>query len=235
MKTASSHLIEHSLREQFNTRKVEFSHAALDLKIILPRAADELLDEEAFAKDERMPYWADLWPSARGLARFLLDHPIHIESKVIELGCGLALPSLALRSKNIDVLATDHNEDGLMFARANAQRNGLGELPVQLLDWRDLKALTKRFDIAIASDVLYEQRNASALIDLLSRNLKPEGKFILADPGRRWAGEFRRRMRQAGWIETELAMMEEEALGAGAPSTIEITQWSMRSHFSEIV
>lgn len=209
-------------------REVEFAHGTTTFGISLPQSAEDLLDEEAFAKDECMPYWADLWPSARALARWILDQP-HIEGNWLELGCGVGVPSLALKSRGGDVLATDHNDDALLFARANSWRNGLGDLHTALLDWRDRKIQIGTFANVIAADVLYEQRTATALLDLLPRVVGPRGRFILADPGRRWAGEFRRGMHAAGWHETELDLLDEPPIGAAAPSLVQIAQWTPRA------
>jgi hypothetical protein len=38
------------------------------LAIVRPRSAEDLIDEADYARDERLPYWAELWPSARVLA-----------------------------------------------------------------------------------------------------------------------------------------------------------------------
>src|SRR5688572_13443242 len=95
--------LEPQLRERFKTREEGFAHGANSWRLLLPEKAEDLLDEEAFAHDERMPYWADLWPSAKALTRWLLNQD-RIEQRVIELGCGVALPSIALRARGIDVL-----------------------------------------------------------------------------------------------------------------------------------
>lgn len=226
MRQPATSPIEEELRRRFIVREESFVHGWLSLRLMMPRAADELLDEEAFAKDERMPYWADLWPSARGLASFLLGRPPRGE-RVVELGCGLALPSLALRSIGIDVLATDHNIDGLLFARANAIRNGLDELDARLFDWRDPSPPFEPRGLAIAADVLYEQRNAAMLANLLPRVLTPRGRFLLADPGRRWAPDFERLMRESGWSSAEPETIETASVnGSSPPSRIRITEWA---------
>lgn len=36
-----------------------------------PRSADDLISEADYARDDRLPYWADLWPSATVLARYI--------------------------------------------------------------------------------------------------------------------------------------------------------------------
>jgi methylase of polypeptide subunit release factors len=76
----------------------------------------------------------------------------------LELGCGLALPSIVLQGRGASVLATDYNEDALQFAMCNSLRNGAGELRTQCLDWRRWPAELERFELIFAADVLYEQR-----------------------------------------------------------------------------
>jgi hypothetical protein len=41
------------------------------LRMVHPRNAEALIDEGDFARDERLPYWAEIWPSAYTLARVL--------------------------------------------------------------------------------------------------------------------------------------------------------------------
>jgi predicted nicotinamide N-methyase len=184
-------------------------------------AADDLIDEQAFADDERLPYWADLWPSARALARYLLDHPpcAGAESKIaraIELGCGAAaLGSLALARLGLDALATDYEPTALRYAEENARRSaetGAGcaqRLRTMLVDWRDVASGPRDFDLIIAADVLYEQRNAIALADFVPRVIAEHGRMLLADPGRRFLPEFQRRMAQRGFGACDRAMIIE--------------------------
>lgn len=213
--------LEASLRARFDVREERFAHGPFSVEVILPRAADQLIDEAEFDADERLPYWADLWPSARALARHVLDRP-PAEKTAVELGCGVALPSLALRSLGTDVLATDYYGDALLFARANAHRNGLGPLATALLDWRHPPA-ESRFDLVLAADVLYELRNAEALAALLPQIVAPEGRVLLADPGRVYQADFRNRMYFAGWRAEEADVRTEVSDPAtGATSTVRI-------------
>ena len=151
------------------------------LRVVHPRAADELIDEEAFEREEFLPYWAELWPSAVELARALAERDLR-GLRVVELGCGLALPSIAAALEGADALATDWSEDALRFARANAERNGAA-IETARVDWRRPDALLRRapFDLVLAADVLYERRNADLLLPLLP-HLADE--VLLADPGR---------------------------------------------------
>ncbi|HVH12931.1 MAG TPA: methyltransferase domain-containing protein, partial [Longimicrobium sp.] len=171
------------------------------------------------------------WPSARGLARHLLDDfPAPADTqvssdgwagmRVLELGCGVALPSLALRSRGADVLATDWYGDALRFARANAARNGLAPMRTEMLDWRHPPP-GAGFDLVIAADVLYEQRNAPILAALLPAVTAPGGTVLIADPGRVYAGDFLRAMQEGGWTADEAGVLMEPS-AAGAESRVRI-------------
>jgi predicted nicotinamide N-methyase len=212
---------EAALRERFELREERFEHAGFRVEMLLPRAADALIDEAEFDADERLPYWADLWPSARGLTRHLLDQP-PLERRVLELGSGVALPSMALRSLGGDPLATDYYEDALAFARVNAARNGLAPLRTALVDWRQPPA-DEPWPLVIAADVLYEQRNAETLAAQLPRLLADGGRALLADPGRMYFGEFRDRMEEQDWVVEEVDVRTETSDPVtGAVSTVRI-------------
>jgi predicted nicotinamide N-methyase len=159
----------------------------LALEILRPPSADELIDEERFADDEYMPYWAELWPSgvelARAVARRELDGV-----RVLELGCGLGLPSLAAAVRGARVLATDWAEDAIALLRENAARNGL-ELECALVRWSDPAPLVAAapWDLVLGADLLYEPRNVNVLLELLPRL---GADVLLTEPGRPTAGRF---------------------------------------------
>ena len=59
----------------------------------MPANADDLISEDDFVRDERLPYWADLWPSARILADELAVMRL-AGQRVLELGCGLGVVAI---------------------------------------------------------------------------------------------------------------------------------------------
>jgi len=211
--------LEAELRQRFGMREETFAHADCRLALIMPRATDDLLDEAEFARDERIPYWAELWPAARVLARHLLDAPPP-RGRVLELGCGLALPSLVLLGRGIDVVATDYYDDALLFAGANARRNGLPDLVASLLDWRSLPADLGRFETVVAADVLYEARNIASFTAALAVLLADDGEVLLADPDRKHLPAFLEAARGAGWRVSELARTTEQQTGAARATTV---------------
>jgi predicted nicotinamide N-methyase len=171
------------------------------LSVLRPPDAEALLDEEAFEREEFLPYWAELWPSGLALARHVAGR--HVSGlRVLELGCGLALPSLAAALGGARALATDWSPEAVALAGRNAGGIGLA-LETRVVDWRRPEAiLEERVAVVLAADVLYERRNVGLLLNLLER-LSVAGEILLADPGRPAAEEFFTRARERWTIETE--------------------------------
>jgi predicted nicotinamide N-methyase len=162
-----------------------------ELSILRPPSAEELIDEEAFDEDEFLPYWAELWPSGLLLARAVAALDVS-GLRVLELGCGLGLPSLAAAARGADVLATDWAEDAVDLLRRNAARNGIA-LRAERLRWDEAERLERQgpWELVLGADLLYEARNAQQLEALLPRL---GGDVLLAEPGRPYAREFLRRL-----------------------------------------
>jgi predicted nicotinamide N-methyase len=160
------------------------------LQVLRPRDAEALLDDHAFEHEEYLPYWAELWPSGVALARRVGVRALR-GARVLELGCGLGLPSLAAALAGGRVLATDWSPDAIELLRENADRNG-AELEMAVVDWAQPAALLERapWDLVLGADLLYERRNVSPLLALLPPLLGERGELWLADPGRAPAGEF---------------------------------------------
>ncbi len=164
-----------------------------ELRIVRPRDSEALLDEEAFEREEFLPYWAQLWPSAIALARAAAAPPGLAGRRVLELGCGLGLPSIAAALAGGSVLATDWSPDAVAFAATNASRNG-ATLRTAVRSWEKPAPLVVEapWDLVLAADVLYEVRNVVWLLDLLPRLVDGSGEVWIADPGRRPADKLLR-------------------------------------------
>ena len=160
-----------------------------EVALLAPRDGEALLSEEAFEHEEFLPYWAELWPSALALARAVARRPL-TGRRVIELGCGLGLPSIAAALSGGRVLATDWSPDSVAMTAGNAARNEV-ELATAIYRWDSPpEPLGPPWPLVIASDVLYEARNGDALLALLPRLTAASGEVWLADPGRAPSGRF---------------------------------------------
>ncbi len=172
-----------ALTRRFRTSVEDATVDEHTFSILRPANSDGLIREEDFVKDERLPYWADVWPSSIILAGKLMELDGHGKT-ALELGCGVGLSTLAATSAGFDVLSTDYYEDALDVTRANVFRN-LGTIArTRLVDWRHLPTDLGKFDLIFASDVLYEKEYAELLPVLLRGLLAPRGMVLIADPGR---------------------------------------------------
>ena len=163
------------------------------LVLLRPRDPEGLIDEEAFADDEFLPYWAELWPAGLALANAL---PERMDGAgVVELGCGLGVPSLVAAARGARVTAIDWAPDAIALLHTNAAANGLA-VDARVADWR---AFAGGFDIVLAADVLYERRNVEPLLALLP-GLAPE--VLLGEPGRPAAADFLREAERHWQVES---------------------------------
>ena len=172
----------------------------LRLAVTRPRSAEELIDETEYEHDERLPYWAELWPSALVLAEHLAVRDLR-GRRVVELGCGVGLPAIVAALVGANVLATDWYADALAFTAVNAAAAGTA-VRTLLVDWTapppELLAMPAA-DLVVGADVLYEERNGPALAALVPRILAPGGELVVADPRRPHAAGLLDRLAEAGW------------------------------------
>ncbi len=178
---------------------------------------DKLLDHpwvrSACASDDYVPYWAQLWPSARMLAKIVVrEHwgsdPSSL--KVLEVGCGLGLAGIAALARGLAVTFSDVDETALQFAATNARLNGFTEFRTIPLDFRSPPDDVK-YPIVIGSDLMYEERLVDPLVGLLRAVLAPDGVCLIADPDRTPARVFRWKLAEAGYEVTP------ELVRAGEP------------------
>ena len=159
----------------------------LTLGILRPPDPAALIDIERFKEEEYMPYWAELWASGVRLAAAVADRDVS-GLTVLELGCGLGVPSVAAALGGAKVLAVDWAQEALDVTQQNAERNG-ATVETLRADWSKPEPLLARgpFDLVLCADVLYETRNVDALLELLP---KLTAEVLLGEPGRQTAGRF---------------------------------------------
>src|SRR3954453_12099701 len=134
------------------------------LTVMQPDEAAELPDDGAVEWAPLVPYWSVLWRSGVALARELAEAELS-GRRVVELGCGLGLPSLVAARAGADVLATDADEEALELLERNARENGLS-VGTQRVEWRAPEHLIAcgPFEVVLAADVLYERASVASLL-----------------------------------------------------------------------
>jgi predicted nicotinamide N-methyase len=143
------------------------------------------MDEHQFGADERLPYWAEVWPASILLAgQILRSGPRLAGRTVLDLGCGLGLTAVAASSVGARVLGLDYEAQALRFARGNAARNNAPQPLWTLMDWRRPGLKPGVFSFVLAGDIFYEQRFFDPLRRLLGEALAGDGVAWLAEPER---------------------------------------------------
>jgi predicted nicotinamide N-methyase len=153
------------------------------------------------ALEELCPYFGVIWPAARGLSEYLSQLPTSslLGTQVLELGCGLALPSMVTAKRGAQTLATDFHPEVPKFLEKNILNNQLTHLKYQWVNWEKDAPQLGPFDWVIGSDILYERRYPEPLARTIAKQVKPNGKIILADPGRPYLQGFVDAMKSLGF------------------------------------
>jgi predicted nicotinamide N-methyase len=169
------------------------------LRFLQPREAAELPDDGAVEWAPISPYWAVLWRSGVALAREVAAEPV-AGLRVVELGCGLGVPSLAAARAGATVLATDASPEALGLVERSARESRLN-VETARTDWSAADELVARgpFDLVLASDLLYERASVALLLSLLPRLAS---EVWLADPGRPAVGPFLEQARRRWKVAT---------------------------------
>ncbi len=172
-----------------------------DLALLQPDEAAELPDDGPVEWAPLLPYWSVLWRSGVALGHELAGTQL-AGLRVVELGCGLGVPSLVAARAGATVLATDEDPEALELIERNAQANGLGVATARI-DWNAAGGLVDRgpFDLVLAADVLYEPDSVELLLSLFPRLGR---KVMLADPGREVAGAFHERVSEDWSVATSV-------------------------------
>src|SRR5262245_27443496 len=214
------------VRERCGTLELE-----LETLADLDSAVNELLARELAQpgglERDLCPYFGVVWPAARALANELARRGRGLAQKsVLELGCGLALPALVAVKLGARVTATDLHPDVPAFLARNLALNGLAPDALRYLehDWCASGAALGRHEFVVASDVLYEQAHPAPVARALAARVAPEGRILLADPGRAYLQACLDELDRLGFRpETEVVTVSDPALDrAGDARTREV-------------
>jgi predicted nicotinamide N-methyase len=172
---------------------------ALDLRIAQVDRVDDMVHRiypDAVSTHGDAPVWMITWPAALGLAEHLLLTEEPAGKRVLELGCGTAAPGIALERAGASVVCTDYDPLALAMAAHNARMNGSRSLETRFLDWYS-PDLAEAFDLVVGSEIVYFEKSFSALLSVLLRHTKPQGRILLSDQQRPQMDSFLKMCRQA--------------------------------------
>lgn len=198
---------EFSLKQQQESFETTQGSVVLTIECLenLDRTIDSLfewLQKESKENllEELCPYFGVIWPSARALASLLASQSGDLRGqKILEIGCGLAIPSLLASKLGAEVIATDFHPEVPRFLERNCHLNQISKLQYIALDWR-VSALdeAEKFDWVIGSDILYERQQPALVAEVMAKYLKKGGMGVLADPGRPYLQVFADEMEKKG-------------------------------------
>jgi predicted nicotinamide N-methyase len=158
------------------------------------------------------------WPSGLRLAAHLAERPVRAGERILELGCGLALPSLVAHRRGADVTASDCHPLAAVFLHHNLRLNGLPPMDYRHGQWNVPprrperigglagSVVRGRFDLVIGSDLLYERDVDGGLARFIAGHTTPEAEVWIADPDRGNRSAFQRHMAAHGFEAHQLRL-----------------------------
>lgn len=193
---------------RYPLRRLRLPMADGTVSIVLPRGASWMQrDLSAGIQGDEPPYWADVWPAAVAIARWLSRRRDLSGVRVLDLGCGLGVPGVAAARCGALVTFADRQADALLFAEFNAKHQtasrevrvaGGGTAAADgaapkvccvVHDWHQ-GILPSTYDLICLADVSYRPVHHAPLMRHLRACLADDGMCVHADPGRRESDGF---------------------------------------------
>lgn len=173
-----------------------------EIQLTIVDQPDQLLEKLSKENSDGtlyLPYWTYLWNSSIGLAHHIAKLGNSLSGKnVLEIGCGYGLAGIVASLTGAKVVFTDFENDALLFARYNILQNGVNSANIVQMDW-NAACFRSKFDVILASDVIYEEQNWKPIIGLLQGLLEPNGVAIFSEPDRKNADGFFISIRENGF------------------------------------
>lgn len=173
-----------NIRLRYQT--IEFEET--DIHLCTLRDKQQYHDPEGVARkigisSASWPIFGVIWQSGLALAHFM-DTFNTGAKRILEIGCGMALPSLLLNAKCADITATDYHPEAELFLERNTSLNEGAAIAFERTGWADVDDQLGMFDLIIGSDLLYEDQHVELLANFINTHSKPVCEVILVDPGR---------------------------------------------------
>jgi len=200
---------------RFRYQTLEFGETDIHLRTLRDR--QQFLDVDGVSEDlgissATWPLFGVVWQSSEVLAHLMSDFDI-AGKRILEIGCGIGLPSLVLNHRLADITATDYHPEVENFLRENTRINEGNKIPFIRTGWADDKTDLGRFDLLLGSDLLYEQEHPELLADFINQHAKPDCEVIIVDPGRKRHAKFSKQMISRGYQHSQSNPKDTNYLG----------------------
>lgn len=191
----------------YKTRNLDVNVGALTLHLRALKDRAQFYDPDGAASKAGIcsaswSIFGQFWQASMVLANVVKKIDLK-DRRFIELGCGLALPSLILQSRGADITASDYHPLSKSFLDHNATLNKLARIPHVNLSWTKPDKNIGEFDVIIASDVLYEPHHADLLADVIDEIAAAKAKVLITCPGRGYRNKLSRLLSKQGFQLTE--------------------------------
>lgn len=192
-----------SLRQKTGKRDTRASRIVIEglsLTLLRDETMETAVDADALLRSDdpvEPPYWMHLWPGAMALARIVARAPeVRPRALVLELGCGLALPSVTAALRGATVVTTDWKRPPLGLAARSARCNRRRIHAVQM-DFAQ-SALRTQCDVLLGAEVGYDEQQVPALVDVTASSLRRGGVAWFSDSVNTYRTAFADGLRNAG-------------------------------------
>jgi predicted nicotinamide N-methyase len=158
-------------------------------------------DHEALAAGITSATWSlfgVIWPAAHILAAEVSVADL-VGKRVLEIGCGIGLASIVLHKMGTDITASDYHPRAQAFLDRNVLDNGLPPIKFQTVNFEQENSSLGKFDVIIASDVLYQPQHAEKLASFIASHSSDDVEVIVVDPGRENRARFTHNMIALGY------------------------------------
>jgi predicted nicotinamide N-methyase len=183
--------VDNSFSDQYDSETTEVVINSRRYTLLVPSRIEPFIDPQDTLF--HFPLWAKIWPAAIVLAEYVARLKPDAGRTVLELGGGLGLTSIVAASHGHRITLSEGNPDALQFARASAELNPGGPFPIISFDWNRPSQIG-RFDLLLASEVVYREEDIPLLGKVFDACLAPRGEIIIAGEIRRTFDAFIQQM-----------------------------------------
>jgi predicted nicotinamide N-methyase len=191
------------LRFRFHTH--DFGSHDIHLRTLRDNQQYLDLDGEAEKLHINSASWSHfgiVWASGQVLAHLMQDYAI-AGKRILEMGCGIGLPSMVLNHRHADITATDYHPQAEAFLIFNTALNSEKPIPFYRADWLQDDCDMGTFDVLVGSDILYEQDHVELLAGFIGRHANAACEVILVDPDRHQHARFSKKMISLGFVHSQ--------------------------------